>query len=112
MMRKLVSIVFVSAALTLTPSAWAAEQNPQREVGSGKPSHDVSTAIAAAMFNVGYAPVRLAITSTMGGIGGLIGWLNGGDSESAAAIWDNTDGQAFITPAILEHRGRLRFGRY
>jgi hypothetical protein len=110
-MRKVISVVVVWAALVCTSVVWAAEQNPQREVGSGKPSHDVSIAIAAALFNVGYVPVRLAITSTMGSLGGLVGWINGGDLESATSIWDNTEGQAFITPAILEHRDRLRFGR-
>lgn len=111
-MRKVVSFIVAAALVTCcTAPSWAAEQNPQREVGPPKPTKDVSIAVAAALFNVVYAPVRFATSTVMAGVGGAIGWLNGGDSESARSIWDNTDGQAFITPAILERREQLRFGK-
>ncbi|MBI3782005.1 MAG: hypothetical protein HY270_01250 [Deltaproteobacteria bacterium] len=100
-------------ALTLGCAAplWAAQQNPQVEVGPPQPGHDVSIAVAAAMFNVFYVPARLAVTAVMAGVGGTTAWFNGGDYTTANALWDATDGQAFITPNILEGKERLRFGQ-
>jgi hypothetical protein len=100
----------MAVALSCSAAVWGAGQNPQIEVGPPQPGHDVSIALAAATFNLIYAPVRLALTTVMAGVGGATGWLNGGDYESASALWDSTDGQAFITPTILEGRERLRFG--
>lgn len=109
-MRKLATCL---AVITLfgCSAVWAAEQNPQLEVREYRPSHEVSNAIAAGMFNVVYVPVRFAVTSVMAGLGGTLGWLNGGDCRSAKAIWENTDGQAYITPRMLERHERVRFGR-
>ncbi|HVM95386.1 MAG TPA: hypothetical protein VMT89_03305 [Candidatus Acidoferrales bacterium] len=99
-------------ALSLICAAplWAAEQNPQLEVGPARPGRDVGIAVAAAMFNVVYVPARLALTTVMAGLGGVTGWLCGGDYQTSRALLDATDGQAYITPDILEGRERLRFG--
>ncbi len=107
-MRKCAYVVAVLALLCVFVRAEAAEQNPQREVAGTSVGLEVGTAIGAAAINVVYAPLRLVFTSIMAGVGGTIGWLNGGDTLSAHAIWDNTDGPPFITPDILERHGHRR----
>jgi hypothetical protein len=70
------------------------------------------SSLAAAASNIVYFPVRLAITLVTAEAGGLTGWLTGGDRAAARAVWHSTDGQAYITPEVIEGRERLRFGDY
>jgi len=67
---------------------------------------------AAAASNIVYFPLRLAITIVTAEVGGLTGWLTGGDEAAARAVWRGTQGQAYITPEVIEGRERLRFGNY
>ena len=67
---------------------------------------------AAAATNIVYFPLRLAITIVAAEAGGLTGWLTGGDKAAAQAVWDGTEGQAYIRPEVIEGRERLRFGGY
>jgi hypothetical protein len=66
--------------------------------------------LAAAAINLVYFPARLLVTVATAGVGGFAGWMSGGDCASAHAVWNATEGQAFITPRILEGRERLQFG--
>jgi hypothetical protein len=67
--------------------------------------------LAAAATNLIYFPVRLAVTILTAEAGGVTAWLSGGDQHSADALWDATEGQAFMTPAILRGQDPLQFGR-
>jgi hypothetical protein len=108
-MKRTACILTVFGALAWTAPAFGAEQNPivehPRRVGQ-----DVGFSFLAAATNIVYFPARLAVTAVTAHVGGLAAWLNGGDQLTAQAIWDSTDGQAYITPDILEGRERLHFG--
>ncbi|MCK6556663.1 hypothetical protein L6Q96_19115 [Candidatus Binatia bacterium] len=104
---KRVAIAALSALVLGTTTAWAAPQAPIIE-----PPHvqakDVGYSLGAAAVNVVYFPVRLAVTTLTAAAGGFTGFMIGGDPEAAAAIWDSTDGQAYITPEILDGSEPLR----
>ncbi len=74
------------------------------------PAQAAGMSLLAAVTNVVYFPIRLGVTICTAGVGGLTGWLTGGDRASARAVWNLTDGQPFVTPAMLEGRERWRFG--
>lgn len=97
--------------MAFTPPLRAAEQNPQLEVGSARPAHELGAAVAATVANSVYVPVRFAMTVGAAVFGGCVALINGGDAEAAAAIWENADGEAFITPSMIEQRRWPRFGR-
>ncbi len=96
--------------LALAVPALAVPQDPQLERMSAQPAHALGVALGAALINVVYFPVRLAITAVSAELGGATAWLNGGDLRSAHAVWNVTEGQTYITPEILEGREPLRFG--
>lgn len=102
-------IAFVAAVASAIP-AWAVEQSPKLEEGHLHPAQAVGVSLLAAAANLIYFPARLALTIATAEAGGIAGWMTGGDQRSAGALWDATEGQAFLTPAILEGRERLRFG--
>jgi hypothetical protein len=108
-MKRTAWVLAVLALLLATAPVFAAEQNPvverPRRVGQ-----DVGFSFLAAATNIVYFPVRLALTALTAEAGGVSAWLNGGDHLTARAIWDSTDGQAYVTPNILEGSERLRFG--
>lgn len=90
--------------------AWGAPQEARLEEVTPHPAQAAGMGLLAAVVNVVYFPVRLAVTLVTAEVGGLTGWLTGGDKPSARSVWGATDGQPFIEPAILEGRERLRFG--
>lgn len=106
----LVAVAIVWTTLTPSP-AQAAEQNPQLEVGPPRPAQQLSITLAATLLNSVYVPLRFALTATAAVAGGCVGLLNGGEPAAAAAVWDNADGEAFITPSMIEQRRWPRLGR-
>jgi hypothetical protein len=72
---------------------------------------NVGTSLLAALSNIFYFPLRFTVTVVTAEVGGLTGWMTGGDVTAAQAVWRSTDGQAYITPGVIEGRERLRFGR-
>jgi hypothetical protein len=90
--------------------AWGAPQQTRLEEVTPHPTQAAGISFAAAAINVFYFPVRLAVTLVTAEVGGLTGWLTGGDTTSARSVWGVTDGQAYIKPAMLQGRERLRFG--
>jgi hypothetical protein len=103
------TVVFVAALASALP-AWGAPQGARLEEVTPHPAQAAGIGLGAALVNVVYFPVRLAVTVATAEVGGLTGFFTGGDSASAGSVWSSTNGQAFITPAILEGRERLRFG--
>ena len=98
---KRVATAVLSMLLTCSAAAWAAPQAPVIEA-SRVQAKDVGYSLGAAAINLFYFPVRLAVTTVTAAAGGLTGFLIGGDQPAATAVWDSTDGQAFITPEILD----------
>jgi len=99
------------ALLVATASpAWSAEQSFTVEPHIS-PAQDAGLSLLAATANLVYFPARLVVTVITAEVGGFTGWMTGGDTEAANSVWAVTDGQAFLTPRILEGRERLCFGR-
>lgn len=104
---KRVATTVLSALLCRATAAWAAPQAPVIEAPRVQ-AKDVGYSLGAAAVNVVYFPVRLAVTTLTAAAGGFTGFMIGGDLEAATAIWDSTDGQAYITPEILDGSEPLR----
>lgn len=104
---KRVATTVLSALLCGATAAWAAPQAPVIEAPRVQ-AKDVGYSLGAAAVNVVYFPVRLAVTTLTAAAGGFTGFMIGGDLEAATAIWDSTDGQAYITPEILDGSEPLR----
>ena len=108
-MKRAAWTLAVLLPLLWTAPVFGAEQAPMVE-RTRRVGQDVGFSFLAAAANIVYFPVRFVVTAVTAEVGGLAAWLNGGDRLTAWAVWDSTDGQAYITPAILEGRERLRFG--
>ncbi len=109
-MKYAASIVGFVAALACALPVWGAPQGVRLEEVTPHPAQAAGIGLAAALTNTVYFPVRLAVTIATAEVGGLTGFFTGGDNVSASAVWNSTNGQGFITPAILEGRERLHFG--
>lgn len=109
-MKKAACVTVFVAAIVSAMSAWAVEQAPRLEEFAPHPAQDMGMSMLAASANLVYFPVRLAVTAVTAGLGGLTGWLTGGDKPSSRAVWNATEGQAFINAAMIEGRESLRFG--
>lgn len=109
-MKQIACAIVMVAIMSVAGRAWAAPQGMRIDNAAPHPAQDAGLSLLAAATNVVYVPVRLAVTIVSGEIGGATAWLTGGTQSSAYAIWNATEGQAFITPAVFEGRERLRFG--
>jgi len=109
-MRRLACALTVCGALTAAVPVWAAPQGARLEQVSPHPAQAAGVSLAAAVTNLVYMPLRLVLTVVSAEVGGVAGWLTGGNEQSAEAVWGATAGQVLITPAIIEGRERLRFG--
>lgn len=110
-MKHATCVIALIATLGTAGSAWAVPQGFLPEEPSAHPAQAAGISLAAAAANLVYIPARLVVTIVTAETGGLAAWLTGGNKPSAHAIWNATDGQGVITPAILEGRERLRFGQ-
>jgi hypothetical protein len=107
-MKNVVQAIGFAVALASALPAWGVPQGALLE--DVAPGQAAGFSVLAAVTNVVYFPVRLGLTVLTAELGGLTGWMTGGDGQAAQAVWNVTDGQAFITPAVLEGREALRFG--
>ena len=73
---------------------------------------DAGASLLAALSNIVYFPLRFAITMVTAEVGGFTGFMTGGDEAAAESVWQSTEGQACITPEVIEGREPLRFGRW
>lgn len=103
------ALLFV-VAITAALPAWGMPQEARIDEVTPHPAQAAGMSLLAAVVNVVYFPVRLGVTIATAEVGGLTGWLTGGDRPSAHAVWGLTDGQAYISPPILEGHERLHFG--
>lgn len=87
---------------TFTAMVRAAEQNPQLAGSPARPARDPGGTLPATLANGVYAPLRFAVTVGAAALGGCVVRINGGDPEAAAAVWENTDGEAFFTLGTIE----------
>jgi hypothetical protein len=93
MRRLVVSIVMVG--LLLPALAWAQEQ---RSLNS-----EVAKSLGTTLLGVLYFPLKFSVALIGAPIGGVAGFLTGGNQRAAESIWRPTvGGTYFITPEILE----------
>lgn len=109
-MKQIACALIVVATVVNAIPTWAAPQRAVPEEMVSHPAQAAGMSLLAAVTNVVYFPVRLGVTICTAGVGGLTGWLTGGNYGAARSVWSSTDGQPYITPAVLEGRERLRFG--
>ena len=71
---------------------------------------EVGDAVTATFSNLGYVPAKLVV-ATFGMVGGaLAGFMTGGDSRAAYAVWvPMVGGDYFVRPAHLEGERPLYF---
>jgi hypothetical protein len=66
--------------------------------------------VASTVLSVFYTPVRLAVGIVGAGLGGVEGWLTGGDLRTARSMWRPTvEGDYFIRPDHLDRTERYEF---
>jgi hypothetical protein len=84
------------AAIMLTAATASAQLQPleHREPRPG-------SAALAALGNVLFVPVRVAVTTVGAGLGGLTGWLTAGNRHAAHDVWGLFDGQQYLQPEML-----------
>jgi hypothetical protein len=67
--------------------------------------------VASTVFSVFYTPVRLTVGVVGAALGGVEGWLTGGDLRTARSMWRPTvEGDYFIRPDHLDGTERYEFG--
>jgi len=93
------ALMFTLASARLAAGAeQAVNLEPQPQSGS----REAGMGVLAAATNVVYFPLRLALTTVTASVGGLVGWLNGGNPQSAQSVWDSTEGPAYVTARMLD----------
>jgi len=101
-MKKMMLSGIVVAGL-LSPSLGIAHPPPGRTPGG-----EFARGIAAPVLSAVYFPVKFGVGVAGAFLGGISGFLTGGNDRAAEGIWHPTvGGTYFITPAILE--GECRF---
>jgi len=73
---------------------------------------DPGLAIASALLNIVFLPIRLPLTLLGAEFAGLSGFLNAGDEHVADDIFGLVDGTQVITPKVLKGHEPFRVGRY
>jgi hypothetical protein len=118
-MKKASGALLLLLAVVVATPVWAAEQMLAGEEPAAQMTEtpagltpDAGASLLAALTNIVYFPLRLTITLATAEVGGFTGWLTGGNEAAARAVWQSTDGQAMITPEVIEGREPLRFGRW
>ena len=118
-MKKASCALLLLLTVVVAMPVWAAEQmlaggepaSQMTETSTGL-EPDAGASLLAALTNIVYFPLRLTITLATAEVGGFTGWITGGNEAAARAVWQSTDGQAMITPDVIEGREPLRFGRW
>lgn len=74
---------------------------------------ELGMGIASTVLSVFYTPVRLAVGVVGAGLGGVEGWLTGGDLRTARSMWRPTvEGDYFIRPDHLDRTERYEWGNF
>lgn len=109
-----------SAAVDVIETAPATEE--RRVIHESAPFRDVvveeyhsagaemGMGVASTILSVFYTPVRLAVGVVGAGLGGVEGWLTGGDLRTARSMWRPTvEGDYFIRPDHLDKTERYEW---
>jgi hypothetical protein len=71
---------------------------------------EMGMGVASTILSVFYTPVRLAVGVVGAGLGGVEGWLTGGDLRTARSMWRPTvEGDYFIRPDHLDKTERYEW---
>jgi hypothetical protein len=118
-MKRVWYLLALPLVVAMATPAWSAGEvppgqmtPPQAVEAEEGPPPNAGASLAAALCNVVYFPLRFAITVVTAEVGGFTGWMTGGDRAAAHAVWQSTEGQAYITPDVLEGRTPLHFGHW
>jgi hypothetical protein len=66
--------------------------------------------VASTVLSIFYTPVRLTVGIVGAGLGGVEGWLTGGDMRTARSMWRPTvEGDYFIRPDHLDRTEHYEF---
>jgi hypothetical protein len=104
-MKKMMLSGIVVAGL-LSPSFGIAHPPPGRTPGG-----EFARGVAAPVLSAVHFPVKFGVSVAGAFLGGVSGFLTGGDDRAAEGIWHPTvGGTYFITPATLE--GERRFSPF
>lgn len=69
--------------------------------------------IASTVLSVFYTPVRLVVGVVGAGLGGVEGWLTGGNLRTARSMWRPTvEGDYFIRPDHLDRTEHYEWGNF
>lgn len=69
--------------------------------------------VASTVLSIFYTPVRLVVGVVGAGLGGVEGWLTGGDLRTARSMWRPTvEGAYFVRPDHLDRTERYQFGNF
>ncbi len=114
-MGKICCVVILMVTVALP--AWSAEDLEVEQMNTPlhyveQPPPGAGASLLAALTNLAYFPVRFAITLVTAEVGGFTGWMTGGNEAAAHAVWQSTEGPAYVQPEVLEGRARLQFGRW
>jgi hypothetical protein len=107
MQRKRIVATAALAAL-LASGVRAADDELKTEARTPNPGG----ALAAALLNVVFLPVRLPLTVLGAGLAGLTGFLTFGGKHAADDVFGLVDGTQVIDKKVLDGRERFRIGRY
>jgi hypothetical protein len=101
-MKKMMLSGIVVAGL-LSPSLGIAHPPPGRTPGG-----EFARGVAAPVLSAVYFPVKFGVSVAGAFLGGVSGFLTGGDDRAAEGIWHPTvGGTYFITPATLTGESRF-----
>jgi hypothetical protein len=91
--------------------AGAARAQMDLEPVTNREPHPGSAALAA-IGNVVFMPIRFALVTVGGELGGLTGWLTAGNENAAHDIWrlPPFDGQTYLQPEMLYGEEPLMIG--
>jgi hypothetical protein len=74
---------------------------------------ELGMGVAATIFSVFYHPVKLVVGVVGAELGGVEGWLTGGDIRTAKSMWRPTvEGDYFVRPDHLDHTERFEVGNF
>jgi len=74
---------------------------------------ELGLGVASTILTIFYTPVRLVVGVVGAGVGGVEGFLTGGDIRTARSMWRPTvEGDYFIRPDQFDHTEHYQFGNW
>jgi len=103
-----IALIVAAGAMLYVGSALA-----QSEPVQPRQPHSGASALAATA-NIVFMPVRVAVAAVGAELGGLTGWLTGGNQYAAEDIWHLPpfDGSMYLQPDMMYGQQSLDFGEY